>query len=120
MAHNREIQVMKRDLIAKIKENKENHIKEFQQAVEDYKKEAQLQLSAQTERLNKGELSLELKLITPINNSEKYEETIKMFEWDVNEAVTLTQHEFNEYVLDKTPHAIQALHSNTFYKGKFN
>ena len=111
----REVTVNKAKLIAKIKENKENHIKEYDKAVVAYKEEAIKQLKKQLERVENGALDAKLDLITPINNAETYDKIIEMFEWEVEKEVVLKQNEFNEYVQDETEFAMQAKFSNTFY-----
>ena len=117
--HNREITITKADLITKIKENKANHIKDYDQAVIDYKKEAKLQLETQLEELAEGSLRIRVDLITPVNKADEYDKIIKMFEWEIKDEVVLDQSEFNEYVLDETSFAIAAGLSNSAYRGKF-
>lgn len=111
----RKINVEKDKLIEKIKENKKNHIKEYEEAVIAYKEEALKQLSELTEKINNGELGIKLKLITPVNNSEKYDKILEMFEWEVEGVVELEQEEFIEYVQDETDFAKEAKFSNTAY-----
>src|SRR5690349_8698815 len=111
MRHNQDarmILVSKRDLLAKIAENKKNHQKEYAEAVEAYKIEAKKQLDEQQARLAAGELSLKLNLTVPIDNSEEYDKISKTFEWEIKDQVELSQGEFNEYVLDETPLAKMA------------
>ena len=112
---NRETKVDKANLIAKIRENKENHIVEYDKAIVAYKEEALKQLRKQIERVEEGALDAKLDLITPINNAENYDKIIEMFEWEVEDQVVLQQDEFNEYVQDETEFAMQAKFSNTFY-----
>ena len=111
----RRIKVKKDDLIEKIKENKENHIKEFKKAVVAYKEEALKQLTVQTSRAKEGALDIKLELVTPVDNSENYDKIVEMFTWEVEEEVELSQNEFNEYVQDETEFAMAAKYSNTFY-----
>ena len=112
---NRETKVDKANLIAKIRENKENHIVEYDKAIIAYKEEALKQLNAQIKRVEEGALDAKLDLIIPINNAESYDKIIEMFEWEVEDQVVLEQDEFNEYVQDETEFAMQAKFSNTFY-----
>ena len=112
---NRTILLKKEELIARIKENKKNHEKEFEAAVIAYKEEALKQLATETSRVREGALDAKLDLVTPVNNSENYDKIIEMFQWDVREEVELSQNEFLEYVQDETDFAIQAKFSNTFY-----
>jgi len=111
----RSISVKKQQLIDKIKENKENHIKEYAEAIVAYKEEALKQLAEQTKRVEDGGLDAKLDLITPINNAENYDKIIEMFTWEVEDIVVLEQSEFIEYVQDETDFAVRAKMSNTFY-----
>jgi hypothetical protein len=116
MTHgNRTLKVEKADLIVKIKENKENHIKEYAKAVVAYKKEAERQLMLEVARVQEGALDVKLDLITPIDNSDNYDSIIEMFEWEVQDVVELEQDEFKEYVQDKTDFAVRAKMSNSAY-----
>ena len=112
---NRTILLKKEELIAKIKENKEIHEKEYADAVVAYKVEALKQLTVQTAKVQEGALDAALELVTPVNNSENYDKIIEMFEWDVRDEVELSQNEFLEYVQDETQFALEAKYSNTFY-----
>jgi hypothetical protein len=111
----RKINVKKDKLIETIKENKTNHIVEYEKAVVAYKEEALCQLSELTGRVNAGELDVKLDLITPINNVDNYDKIIQMFDWEVNEVVELEQDEFREYVQDETDFAVSAKFSNSAY-----
>lgn len=113
----REIKLKKKDLIEKIKENKENHIRDYHEAVESYKLEAKKQLDAQLKALENGSLQIEIKLVTPQNKSDEYDKIIAMFDWEVEDFVVLSQSEFNHYVLDEAPFAINAKFLNSTYKG---
>jgi hypothetical protein len=113
---NRTIKVKKSDLIAKIKENKKNHVVEYKQAVIAYKKEAIKQLKDLTERAKGGEMNLQLKLVTPVDSSKNYDKILSMFEWEVEDIVELDQQEFNEYVNDETAFAVHAKVLNSTYR----
>jgi phosphoribosyl-dephospho-CoA transferase len=111
----RTINVKKAELIAKINENKANHIVEYNKAVIAYKEEALKQLAELTKKVEEGKLGVTLDLVTPIDNSANYDKIIEMFNWEVNEIVELKQDEFIEYVQDETDFAVSAKYSNTFY-----
>ena len=115
LSGNRDIKVKKADLIEKIKKNKENHIKEYDKAVVAYKEEALRQLGKLTLKVNEGVLNVKLDLITPVNNEENYDKILEMFEWEVEDEVTLEQDEFKEYVQDEFDFAVTAKFSNTAY-----
>lgn len=111
----RTVKVIKKTLIEKIKQNKETHIKEYQNAVVAYREEASNQLVKLQEKLQNGDIDLSLNLIKPVNNSEDYDKIIMMFEWDTNEEVEISQLEFSQYVLDELPFAVHAKLLNATY-----
>jgi len=112
---NRTILLKKKELIEKIKENKEVHVKEYKDAVVAYKKEAEHQLMTEVARVQEGALDAKLDLVTPVNNADNYDKILQMFEWDVRDEVELSQNEFLEYVQDETEFAVAAKYSNTYY-----
>jgi len=112
---NRKINVNKHLLIKQIKDNKENHIKEYEKAILAYKEEALRQLRTQLERVEEGAVDAKLNLITPINNANNYDKIIEMFDWKENNIVELEQDEFKEYVQDETDFAVTARMSNSMY-----
>jgi len=118
MRHNQDARVIlvnKAQLINKIKENKAIHIKEYEQAIVDYREEAKKQLKEQTSRLTEGKLDIKLDLRSPVDNKDEYDKLVQVFEWEVKDEVELSQGEFNEYILDELPFAKIAKLSNTFY-----
>jgi hypothetical protein len=112
---NRTIKVNKADLIAKIQENKAQHIEAYTKAVVAYKKEALKQLADITKKVEAGDMKVRLDLTTPVDNSNNYDKIIDMFNWEVEDIVELEQSEFNEYVQDETDFARHALMSNSMY-----
>lgn len=111
------IKVKKSKLIEKINENKENHKKDYIEAVEAYKKEAKKQLDEQSKALENGSLNISLRLISPIDKTDEYDKILSIFEWEVADFVELTQNEFNEYVLDLSTFSMNAKMLNSTYKG---
>lgn len=119
MRHNRTVKISKAKLIEKIKENKLNHIKEYEEAVVAYVEEANKQLIKAKAELDNGSLKIQIHLTTPINRSEEYDKVIEMFEWEVQDEIELTQSEFNEYVHDDNDSSRNAKVANSFYSSKF-
>jgi len=111
----RNIRVQKSKVLQHLKENKEAHIKEYAQAVIDYKDEALLQLKRLTKEAKNGSLKIRLDLTTPIDNTEKYDKLITALEWEIDEVIELSQGEFNEYVHDEFNWAVTSKFSNTAY-----
>jgi len=112
---NRKIKIKKSKLIATLKENKKNHIKEYEKALALYKEEAIKQLTKLTADAQEGKTNLHLNLVEPVNNAENYDKVIEMFEWEVEKTVELEQNEFREYVQDETDFAMQAKFANMSY-----
>lgn len=112
---NRTINVSTVELIKKVKENKEKHVEEFKKAKEIFKVEATKRLEELKESVQNGALTIQLELTFPIDNSQNYDDIIKMFEWEENDIIQLTQDEFKEYVLDDNSFANLARTSNTYY-----
>ncbi len=115
MRHNRVIAIKKADLIAKITENKEKHIKEFEEAKEAYVIEANKQIEKAKKELDGGSFEIFIKLTTPVNRAEEYDKVIGMFTWEVKEEIELTQSEFNDYIYDDNDSSRAAKFSNSFY-----
>lgn len=113
------IKVVKANLIVQINENKAKHIKEYAQAVINYKLEAAEQLSALQLKNGDGGLNLQLDLTSPIDNSDNYDKIAEMFSWEIDKEIELTQEEFNEYVQDDNHYSRNANVSNSFYSAKF-
>ena len=112
---NRTIKVNKNQIIEKIKENKAAHIEAYNHAVIAYKEEALKQLAELTQKAQDGDIKIRLNLITPIDNSERYDEVLEMFQWEVDEVVELEQSEFTDYVQDQIEFAKIAKVSNSAY-----
>lgn len=116
MGNNRTVKIKKKELIKKIKENKDAHIVDYQEAVIAYKNEAEKQLKQQLKDLKGGSLDVKLKITSPVDKSDEYDKIITMFEWETRDEVELTQNEFNEYVLDEAAFATHAKFQNSLYK----
>ena len=111
----RTIKIKKSDLLGKIRENKKNHIVQYDEAVAAYKEEAIKKLEKLTNDVISGEMKCHLNMITPVNNARKYDELITQFEMEVDKVIEVSQNEFTEYVHDRTSWAISGGQSNTIY-----
>lgn len=136
------VKVKKEELLAKIRENRAAHIKEYEEAVDAFKEMATREIQKLHSVLNEGvkEVKKELKvyqgnvdegalkvafnikmpqialnLITPEDKRDDYDKLITMFEMEVEDVVELTQGEFNQYIHDETDWAVQAKMSNSSY-----
>lgn len=114
--HNRTVKINKQKLIEKIEANKQEHIKDYNEAVIAYKKEAQKLINKCQSELNNGSLEIGLSLVSPLNRSDEYDKVIEMFRWELSEEVEITQNEFNEYVHDDNQSSKNAKYLNSTYR----
>jgi hypothetical protein len=111
----RTVKVKKADLIAQIKLNKEKHIAEYNQAVIDYRDEANKQLTKLRKALNAGKTDLRLEMTEPVNKEKEYDKLIKQFEWEQDDLINLSQPEFDKYIHDEHQFSLEARLSNLRY-----
>ena len=121
-----EVTVKVSKLLETLKENRENHIKEYEEAVAGYKEAASEKLTQAREtavkrmQVNFDKIQLEIdnfdpeeaqdyftlvqqetvSLPVPKNYSESYDKTIAMLEWERGGEILLKSQEFDRYVLD--------------------
>ena len=138
----RVIELDRKDLLAKLRENKEKHIREYDEAIAAYKDVAKEKLNKALEkarhRLEKNhqemikriddfdveELSDYLvlvneetvQLVKPRNYADKYDAAIDMVSWDVRDTLELSQSEFQCFVRDKWDWSDNFLKMSAMYK----
>lgn len=107
----RDVKVRRKELLEKIKDNKEKHIKEYEEAVRGYKQAAlnEIQkgmdkLRKQVENLEGGEMirlaAVSFSLPYPESHEKDYNQVIAMLEMSVDEELTIKSDEFACYVMD--------------------
>jgi hypothetical protein len=116
--NSRIVTIRKSELLARISENKEKHIKDYNEAVAAYHVEALRQLNEEKRALAKGSLNIRISLITPLDKREEYDKIAEIFKWEIKDEVELSLGEFNEYVLDDNDWAVASRAQNSMYKGK--
>ena len=96
------IKVDKKTLLDKLKLNRDNHVSEYDNAVEGYKQSVVDELTRWLEKARTGK-----KVITriifdePACHEEDYDTVIQMLEMSVDDTVYVTMTEFKQYVEDK-------------------
>lgn len=101
----RDVKINKAELLDIVRVNKEKHIKEFAEAVEDFKKAAlniaesnlKLAQTADTEQIAKFK-ALPSK---PVSYEDSYTRAIRMLELSVDDVIEVEEHIFNQLVLDE-------------------
>ena len=111
----RKICVNTTSVIKALRQNKEQHIFDYEKAKIFYKEEGLRQVAEIAEKLKNGETGLYLHLTEPINREEWYDDKIKMFEMEISATVELEQYEFESLILDKDSDIKEAKFANSFY-----
>ena len=101
----RNVKINKVELLDIVRANKEKHIKEFNEAVEDYKKAA---VKIATENLalaNSGDVEKIAKIKAmpskPVTYEDSYTRAIRMLELSVEDVIEVEEDIFNQLVLDE-------------------
>lgn len=112
----KDITVRKSDLLEKLQENREQHTKIFEEAVEGYKTRAVELLEDHIRRIKNGKLErVQVMLPVPENHVHDYDRIIAMLEMDINDEIEMEEHEFKAYVMDDWAWKQQFLTSTAEY-----
>lgn len=104
------------DIIETLKKNREDHINEYEQAVEKYFLSVQKRLKDFLKSAKKKEdRSFNVGLTPPIDRTADYDKLISMFSYAQNETVELTQADIDQLLNDEFTWAKAAKMSNSFY-----
>jgi hypothetical protein len=114
------VKIRRNELLGIVRENKEKHIKEFNEAVEDFKK-AVVKITEENLALaNTGDLNEIAKIKTippkPVSYETSYTRAIRMLELSVETEIELELHDFDQLVQDEWQWKQSFLHSNSTYK----
>jgi len=107
----REVKVKREELLRKVKDNRALHINEYRAACEGYKEQAiarideiAAELREKIANLKAGKVidlvAVRFGLNAPKSYEKSYDQAIAMLEMSVDDEITLTDHEFAQYVLD--------------------
>src|SRR3954471_7210545 len=111
-----EIIVEKKDLLAKLKENRKNHRKVFEAALAGYRQTAIEELEKRLEDARKGKrIDILIRLHEPVDQTKDYDRAIAMLEMDIGDKVELDANQFSQFVLDDWAWKNQFTASNTAY-----
>ena len=95
------ITVNKKDLLDKLRENRDGHRATYEEAVEAYRAKAIEVFEQNIREVREGKpVRQYLELPVPEDHTSDYERVIAMLEWDEGEKVELTESEFRQYVQD--------------------
>lgn len=96
------ITVPKDKLLDTIRTNREAHREQFLAAQLKYREVVIRELDSRlAQARDGGAINLGFALPEPVDYSDQYDTAISMLEWEVDEEVTLAEHDFQRYVLNK-------------------
>lgn len=99
------VKINRDELLAIVRENKQKHIAEYEETVEDYKKAAILIAKSNLKLANSGDIKKISQTRTfpalPESYEQSYTRAIRMLELSVEEIIELEQGIFNQLVLDE-------------------
>lgn len=111
-----EIRVEKEDLLRKLRENRTQHVQDYEQALEGYRESAKEELEQLLADLAAGkDIHYGLKERKPTSNEDEYTLAIEMFEMSVEGTVSLDEHQFRQYIKDQWDWSQSWKVSNTRY-----
>lgn len=118
------VTIRKDVLKEKLQENLAIHDEIYEEAVENYWKSVTKDFKEKVEEVNglikkqdltHGGISIGIRISAPENHREAYEDVLSMLEYEVDDEVTLSQHDFKSYVLNQWQWSNQFLMSNAVY-----
>lgn len=111
------VRIDKGDLLKKIKENREAHRKDYDEAVVGFKATAVDMMELYLRKAKEGgEITLHIDLRRPVNKLAEYDRAIAMLMLSVDAVIELTVYEFDCYVLDNWNWKLEATLANGAYK----
>lgn len=102
--HAQSVNVSREKLLATLKENLKKHKIEYEQAVIDYRKALQADLTAALVKVNDPFSSLDkikVDFSHPQSYADQYQQVIDMLEWSTDDVINLDSQAFRAYIKDE-------------------
>ena len=116
----RSVKINKKELLAIVRENKEKHVKEYNESVVDYKAAAIKVAAEHVELAKTGELAKIAKIrampSSPVSYEKEYDRAIRMLELSVEKEIEVEEDVFNQLVLDEWAWKHQFAATASLYK----
>ncbi len=113
------VKVKKPELLRILKENREEHQEVFDEASIQFRREVIKVLDQRIADAKAGKrILLRIDLVQPMNQTEEYDQAIRMCEMSVDDEIELSSDDFRNYVLDKWHWRDQFIASNVRYSQK--
>ena len=116
----RSVKVQKSELLEIVRKNQIKHVKEFEEAVKDYKKAAIKVAKEHVDLAKSGDLDQIAKIKAmpqrPFSYEDSYNRAIRMLELSVEDVIELEEDIFNQLVLDEWTWKHAFVASGALYK----
>lgn len=116
----RSVKINKNELLTIVRENKEKHIKDFNESVEDFKKAALKIAEENLVLAQTGDVDKIAKIKRlpekPTSYEDSYSRAIRMLELSVEDVIELEETIFNQLVLDEWHWKTSFVASSALYK----
>lgn len=110
------------DLIEALLKNKEEHVSDYEKAIEVYKKDLLDLIEKPIAQLERGELPDEIEhnfgLVKPLNEAKNYDNMLYIFNSMTDGEVELSMSDANSILNDEWSWAINAKHLNNTYSSR--
>jgi len=110
------IKVLKSELLAKLRENRDAHRATFAEAMDGYKEKVQTWLEDRLAAAKRGRVpDMIFALPHPIDQTKDYNRAIAMLEMSVEDTIELEEDDFKQYVQDEWSWSRQTSITNSMY-----
>lgn len=110
------VRVNKSEILDVLKKNRETHRKIFLEALTGYRETAIKLLEEKLALARSGKrIELSFRLTQPMDQTSDYDRAIRMLEMSINQDIELSEHDFENYVMDNWDWKRQFLSSNSAY-----
>ncbi len=114
--HSVTVRVNTKELVKKLRENREKHEQIVKEARTGYVNKAKMLIATRLEQLNAGKIvSLTFALHMPVSMLSSYDDAIAAFEMHTEETIELTVDDVSNYMRDKWTWKQNFLTSNAIY-----
>lgn len=113
----RTVVVNVRELLSKMRDNREEHQRIYLEALEGYKHKciSMLESRLKEAKSTDGIVSMGFRIEKPVSYVEQYDTVIEMLEWTTEATIEVTMEEFNAWVRDRWDWQRGFLTSNSLY-----
>lgn len=95
------VKISKGKLLTKLRENRDSHLKQYEEAISGWQEEVRKGLSVLLQNATTGEsFSTFLNLPEPKSYTLDYDEIISQIEWNEEDHIELSHSEFKQFILD--------------------